>query len=316
MYRLCWKIKIGKYLLKTLSSVKISSSVLNLSDTAVITLPGKCLNRWKKIEEKIKVGDEVEIALGYDDNVKIEFKGYLNSVSREGNSLALHCVDALFLLKKTVPNKEYKQVSLKYFLSDILKQVDESISVDCDYDYVMSKMVVFHSTALDVLKKIHEECKANIWFEDKVLHVHPVYSVTKGSKTVIYDTQLNVQSNELKWVDKADKKVQIEVVFNKPDGKQVKEVFGNEGGEKITKYVSGDSKNSMRLAAESEYKLWNYSGFEGTFTGWLIPRTIAGDCVVIRDEDREEGKYYVTGIEIDFGQSGAKRKVTLGRRIG
>ena len=42
----------------------------------------------------------------------------------------------------------------------------------------------------------------------------------------------------------------------------------------------------------------------------------AGGSVRLRDKERPEGVYYVTGVEIEFGQNGAKRKVTLGRKLG
>ncbi len=316
MYLLNWHIKIGKYRIQTLKSVKITTSVLNLSDTAVIELPGQYLNTWKKVEGKITVGDAVEIQLGYDDNLETEFNGYLKRIARDNNSLILECEDALYLLNKTIADKEYKQINIKTLLSDMLAQVDTGLKVECDYDYTMGKLVVFHQTALDVLQKIQEETKANIWFEDKTLHIHPVYSENAAVKPFIFDTQINVQANELKWKSQDDKKVQIEVVFNKPDGKQEKTTYGNSGGEKVTKYVNGSNSSDMKKAAENEYQLWNYSGFEGSFTGWLIPRVKAGGSVRLRDVDKPEGKYYVTGVEIEFGQSGAKRKVTLGRKLG
>ena len=75
MYCLTWDIKIGKYSLKTLKEVKITTSVLNLSDTATITLPGKYLNAWVEIEDKVQVKDRVEIKLGYDDKNETEFTG-------------------------------------------------------------------------------------------------------------------------------------------------------------------------------------------------------------------------------------------------
>lgn len=62
--------------------------------------------------------------------------------------------------------------------------------------------------------------------------------------------------------------------------------------------------------------MWNYSGFEGNFTGWLIPVVKAGGRVRLRDVDKPKGKYYVTAVEIEFGQNGAKRKVTLVRKLG
>ena len=78
----------------------------------------------------------------------------------------------------------------------------------------------------------------------------------------------------------------------------------------------GDYKSDLKKAAENEYNLWNYSGYEGNITGWLVPVVKAGRSVRLRDKERPEGVYYVTGVEIEFGQNGAKRKVTLGRRLG
>lgn len=316
MYLLSWHITIGKYSVQTLKEVKINTSVLNLSDTASIELPGQYLNIWRKIEDKVHVGDAVTIQLGYDNDLETEFTGYLKRISRDNNSLVLECEDALYLLDKTVKDMEYKTITLKELLQKILTQVDPEMTVDCDYDFTYEKLVVFKSTALDVLKKVHDDTKANIWFEGKTLHVHPVYQEQKGDKAVIYDTEVNVQSNELKWKDKADKKVMVEVKFTKPNGELAKQEYGVSGGQKVTRYVDSNNESDLKKAAENEYNLWNYSGYEGSFTGWLVPVVKAGESVRLRDKERPESKYYVTGVEIEFGQNGAKRKVTLGRKLG
>lgn len=311
-----WDIAIGGYKVKTLAEVKITTSVLNLSDTATITMPGQYLNTWRKIEDKIHAGDAVTIRLGYDNDLETEFTGYLKRISRDNNSLVLECEDALYLTDVAVRDMEYKSVTLKELLTEILAQVDPEMTVECDYDFTYEKMVVFKSTALDVLKKVHDDTKANIWFEGKTLHVHPVYQVQEGDKPVIYDTEVNVQSNELKWKDVTDKKVMVEVKYVSPNGKLLKEEYGVSGGEKITKYVGASSETDLMKAAENEYNLWNYSGYEGSLTGWLVPIVKAGGSVRLRDKERPEGVYYVTGVEIEFGRNGAKRKVTLGRRLG
>lgn len=315
MYLLNWHITIGKYKVQTLKEVKITTSVLNLSDTATIEMPGQYLNTWRKIEDKVHVGDAVTIQLGYDNDLETEFTGYLKRISRDNNSLVLECEDALYLMDETVEDVEYKSISLKDLLQKVLVQVDPEMTVDCDYDFTYEKMVVFKSTALDVLKKVHDDTKANIWFEGKTLHVHPVYQEQKGDKAVIYDTEVNVQSNELKWKDKADKKVMVEVKYVSPEGNLAKEEFGVSGGEKVTRFANTSNKSDLKKAAENEYNLWNYSGYEGSLTGWLVPVVKAGGSVRLRDKERPEGKYYVTGVEIEFGQNGAKRKVTLGRKL-
>ena len=316
MYLLNWHITVGKYSVQTLKEVKINTSVLNLSDTASIELPGQYLNTWRKIEDKIHAGDAVTIQLGYDDSLETEFTGYLKRISRDNNTLVLECEDALYLMDKTVEDMEYKAISLKDLLRKILTQVSPEMKVDCDYDFTYEKLVVFKSTALDVLKKVHDDTKANIWFEGKTLHVHPVYQQLKGDKTVIYDTEVNVQSNELKWKDKTDKKVMVEVKFTKPNGELSKQEYGISGGQKVTRYVDASNESDLKKAAENEYNLWNYSGYEGNLTGWLVPVVKAGGSVRLRDKERPEGVYYVTGVEIEFGQNGAKRKVTLGRKLG
>jgi hypothetical protein len=315
MYRLNWDITIGSYKVKTLTEVKITTSVLNLSDTATITMPGQYLNTWRKIEDKVHVGDAVTIKLGYDNNLETEFTGYLKRISRDNNSLVLECEDALWLTNKMVADMEYKSISLKELLTGILAQVDPEMTVECDYDFTYEKMVVFKSTALDVLKKVHEDTKANIWFEGKTLHVHPVYQQAKGDKLVIYDTEVNVQSNELKWKDATDKRVMVEVKYIDSDGTLSTKQYGVNGGEKVTRYVNATDSDLVK-AAENEYNLWNYSGYEGSLTGWLVPVVKAGGSVRLRDKERPEGVYYVTGVEIEFGRNGAKRKVTLGRKLG
>lgn len=316
MYKLTWHIKIAGYRLQTLKSVVISSSVLNLADTAVIALPCKHMNQWKQVERDIHVGDDVCIQLGYDDALETEFNGYLKSIKRDNNSLVLECIDALYLMDNTLSDMEYKSVGLKVLLQNIVAQIDPEMSVDCDYDFTYEKMVVFKSTAFDVLKKIHEDTKANIYFEGKTLHVHPVYQQLSGDKCCVFDMRKNVQNTNLKWVDKNDKKVQVEVKYINPDGKIDKREYGVSGGRTVSRYVKSSNEGDLMRAAENEYNLWNYSGYEGDFTGWLVPRVKAGGSVRLIDKDRNEnGTYYVTGVEVEFGQSGAKRKVSLGRRL-
>jgi hypothetical protein len=132
---------------------------------------------------------------------------------------------------------------------------------------------------------------------------------------VIYDTEVNVQSNELKWKDQKDKKVMVEVVYTNAKGEKKTQEFGASGGQKVTRYVATNSDEDLKKAAENEYNLWNYSGYEGSLTGWLVPVVKAGGSVRLRDKERPEGVYYVTGVEIEFGQNGGKRKVTLGRKL-
>ena len=90
MYKMSWKISIGNYNLKMIESVNIKRSVESLADTATITLPATVFNKALNIDEKIKRGDAVKIELGYDDKLKSEFEGYLESITTDGGSLVLN----------------------------------------------------------------------------------------------------------------------------------------------------------------------------------------------------------------------------------
>jgi hypothetical protein len=91
-----YKIKVGNYTLQLLDSVMVMKSVENLADTATIVIPGTHINRALNIEDKVKEGDRVEIALGYDGNLPLEFQGYLNSISTDDAALSwnvsTHCI--------------------------------------------------------------------------------------------------------------------------------------------------------------------------------------------------------------------------------
>lgn len=318
MKKLTWDIKIGRCRLAALKGVTVQASVLNLSDTAVIELPARRFGRQTEVRDNIAVGDEVTISLGYDGDNALEFSGFVKRIGREKESLKVECEDALYLLRKSVVDKEYKDVTLKALLSDVLSQVDGGLTVDVEtaYDMKYDKFVTFHATALDVLKKVHDDTKADIWFEGRTLHIKPVYGKPEGDEAVTFDPLVNMQANDLKWVDSRDKNVEVEVRFRKPDGKIEKQTYGMSGGEKKIKYVEISDTKALKEAAENEYNMWNYSGYEGDFTAWLVPRVKAGGTVRLRDSERkEDARYYVTGVEIEFGQNGAKRKVKLGMKL-
>lgn len=315
---MCYKIIIGKYRLQMLDSVKIVKSVENLADTAVIVVPGTYINRSLQIEDKIKEGETVSIELGYDDNLVTEFTGYLKSISTDDATIKLECEDSLYLLRKTIQDRELKSVSLKNLLETVLNELGDGLKLVCDYEFAYDKFTIFKATAIDVLKKIQEETRANIYFKDNTLHIHPVYSEIANAKPVVFDFTVNIEKSDLKYVRAADKKVEVEVTATKPDGTTQKVKQGTAGGMVIKKTAGTTDEAGMKRIAESEYSLWVYDGFEGSFTGWLVPYVEPSFKVSLRDDEYPEhsGNYYVVATETEFGASGGKRKIITGRKIG
>jgi hypothetical protein len=321
-----YKIKTGDYLLRMIDSVSIVKSVENLADTAVIVLPGAHINVALQIEDKIKEGDSVEIYLGYDAGVELEFKGFLNSVSTDGDSIKIECEDSLYLFRKSLPDKEYSGVSLKALLDIVVQEVNgqngsegtpTNYTVDCNYEFRWDKFVFFRATAFDVLKKVQEETKANIYFKDEVLHIHPQYSEIFNKEVVIYDFAKNVEKSDLKYMLLKNKKIEVEVNATLPDGTKKKITYGTPGGTKKSVELGTADAASMKNRAEQEYNLFAYDGYEGNFSGWLIPVVEPGFKIRLQDSDypHKNGDYYVVAVDTKFSSSGGVRTVTIGKKI-
>lgn len=304
------------YRLGLVESIEIICDVDNLADTATIVLPEAVLNQVLNFEEKIKRGSEVVIQLGYNDDLKTEFTGFIQRITNDG-SLIIHCEDALFLFRVAVPDKEFKNATLKQIAEYLVNVVDPSFTVNCDYGITYEKFTIHQATAFDVLKKLQDESKGNIYFDNsnKVLHIHPAY-VEVGSK-VNYSYHVNVETANLEYKRKEDKKVEITIESTDSKGKLKSVTVGTTGGDKTTIKVGAMSEVDMKKVAESALQKQLYDGYEGTFDGWLIPVVKPTDSAHIEDLDYpyKTGSYYVKSVTTKFSSSGGVRTVKLGIRL-
>lgn len=305
------------YSLQTVDSVSINESVDTLADTAEITLPEMVMNQVLNIGDKIKRGSEVKIKLGYDKTLVQEFVGYVQEIPTRDSSLKIICEDALFLFRVGVKNIELKVVTMEQIAQNLVKQIDPSFKVVCDYGISYEKFVIHQATAYDVLKKLAEETKANIYLntDKKELHIHPPY-LEKGGE-VTYSMQVNVESSSLEYKKKIDKKVEVVVERTDSKGKIHSFTSGTTGGDKVTLKVGSVAQADLEKIADAELIRRSADGYEGSLTGWLVPVVKPTYSAKIIDEDYPEktGKYYVIGVTTEFNSSGGKRTVKLGVKV-
>lgn len=316
MYTMRYDIQIGGYTLGMLDKVEIHSSVELLADTAVITLPAAQYNQTLDVEKKLHRGDKATIRFGYEETGMVEeFTGYLQRISTDSGNITLHLEDELFMLRKTVANIVMRKVTLDSLLRHVVTACGTELSVNCSYAWTYDRFVICDATGYDVLKKVQEECGADIYISNGTLHVHPPGK--KVGEQRLYDMQRNVEKESLTYRSATDKKVTVVVKAMMPDG-TVKEVkAGDKDGEKVEVRCPATDDDSMKARGDIEVARRTFDGLEGSITTWLIPVCRAGDSATLHDADypHKDGTYFVTSVTTEFSKDGGKRKIDLGFKL-
>ncbi len=326
MFKMSYNIEIGSYRLKHVESVKISRSVENLMDTATIVTPATVFNKALEVQSKLTPGIKVIIQLGYNDKLKTEFDGYLKSVKTDGGSLTLECEDALHLFTGSVKNAEYKNITVKNLLQQIVRELEQSnkelrdrhITINSLFDFSYEKFTTVNASGLEVLKKIHDEAKPNIFIKDNVLHIQPLYADME-LPTIAYNMAVNIDRDgmNLKYRRADERKLKVTAKGKNKDGKEISVTVGEPNGDTETINFPGiTTEAQLRKLAQTAHDGKVYEGYEGDFTSWLVPYIEPGYSVQLRDNDEvKNGKYYVLKVDTTFDSSGGKRVIELGKKL-
>jgi hypothetical protein len=313
MFDINWHITIGNYKLTMLDSVEIVRSVEQLSDTATIVLPGSCFNKAIEIEQKIRRGNKVTIQLGYNGRFTTEFEGYLESIATDDGSISLKCEDPLFTFRVPIQDKELVNPTVTDILNYVLPH---GFDLKCDYAFKYDKYVIKDQTSYQVLKKIQEETKANIYLKGTVLHVHSKYQEIFGFAE--YSFQENIEESDLKYMNADERKLEVTVEGKGRDGKVLRAMVGEKGGDVLSWKINGISDlDSLYSLANEQLKTLSYTGYSGSFDGWLEPYCDAGYSVLLTDTDYEykSGKYYVLEVQTKLSASGGERTIKIGKKL-
>ena len=316
MFTMKFDIEIGGYKLGMVEKVTVRRSVEQLSDTALITLPGAEYNVALQVEDKLHRGDRVLIDLGYDEVGMVrEFEGWVQRIGTDNGAITIECEDDLYRFRKAIPDAQLKNITLAALLEKVVADLGGGFSVSCSYVWTYQSFVISSATGYDVLRKVQEECGADIYLEGDVLHVHAPGE--KVGNTVYYDFTQNVQDCDLTYRRTEDRKVRVVVKALTPDGKVKEREYGTTGGDQVTVRAASPDDDSMRLRGESEHKRLTFDGYDGNIITWLVPYVQPGDKAVLHDPDYDykDGAYYVRAVETEFSSDGGTRSVELGYRL-
>lgn len=325
------KISIGKQVrFNVCESIQIKKSVETLTNTATIVLPREFRNAvspsgknielaGKSILDFITKGDPIKIAFGYDQDLEVEFIGYVTNIGAEA-PLQIECEDEMYKLKKA--DKVTKTISSGK-LEDILKAViPEQYEIICNESYHIGKWIIQKATPYEVLAELQEKVGLRFYFMDaKTLHVGMMTDF-KPDAVHEFNFSKNVRrGSDLKFVINDETPKQIIVESMQKNGQKLTYTTGDPNGESKTKVVFPNlTQADLKKWGDAFLKQEKIGGLKGTLDSWCLPRTNPGDSAQITrpiyNDKHQDGTYFIKAVTIDINKDvGIKRANQLSHKL-
>lgn len=320
-YRMCCRLTFGatgkraEFSLPWVSSISIQSSWKMLTDTAEIILPRKVKRlNGREFHELFQPGDPVKIELGYNNELYLEFEGYILSVNR-GVPVIIRCEDEMYKLKRKTVSYSKKSVTLGQLLTDVCKGYEINTSFgDTELGAVrFSKMKVSA-----ILENIKKKTGLYSYFIGKKLYCGNVYSEKNGLPEVPIKLEMNAVSQDLQQMD-GDYEVIATAILT--GGKKMEAKAGTKGADTFNlNFNDKDQKVTIKVLkefAERFYKSLSKQKYKGGVELFGIPRVDFGMTMNLTSEINPEmnGKYHIEKVTKEFSDNATYRqKVELGGR--
>lgn len=332
------KRKDGKiFQFSGVNDVVINSSIKNIFNSAMLKLPskGSIIRNGQAVAERLTTGlqfsdrDEITISLGYNGELKEEFRGFIKR--RDLNMpLLVECegfVQKLRLDVSVTKNFNKQNTSAKDLLE--LACAGTGIKVQCPVDIPLAGITLVKADGVRIVDYIKQACEnvVTIFFiEPDVLWCGLVYGAyAEGGglfslPTVKYRLGYNTPRNNGLKQRVPNEPVQVILKGKYATGVQIftesKAKYAKSKLQSLNNHVP-DADLLGRIAQEKEYKK-NYTGFEGNLTAFLVPFAKPGYDAYIEDTDYEElkGTYVIEGVRVEFGMNGGRRICSIGPKVG
>lgn len=315
-FNMACEIHIGSLVFKSIESVRIFESAVEIGDRAEITLPKEYKHlKGKPVLDYLKAGDPVTIMLGYDGRLETEFTGFVSSPDAN-MPLMLRCDDAFYPLKQNNWVKVYKTVTLKKLLQDIAP----GYTIDCPA-VDLGKIELNNVSTFEVLTNMQQDYGLFARIKDKTLVVGYSWDWDfSKTKRHIYHRQKNVRGDKLEWKRETDLNVRVQVHVVDAKGKKQTIKYGSEltHASVVNIDLAGVGVQLAKDVARARYHKYVYEGFTGNVDGWGLPRTHAGDSLEYQDDFQPEknSAYLIERVVIDYNEhDGWKRSNYLAYKI-
>lgn len=329
MLRLSSKITIGEDLDEPIifdfvNEIEIEESPDNLTDTAKVTIPQNVSKDGKPLAigntSLFKRGMKIKIECGYDDVLKVLFRGYISRVHLS-LPVVLDCEDEMYILKKnTLANKSYSSVSLKTLLAYIMPSTVDYTTDGFTFENLGKVRISNNATTAQVLEMLRKNYQINSFFRDGRLFIGVKYhEVLSSLKTFGFNENI-IDDKSLEWTDTNDVKVKVKGTSIQSDNTKVEYTYPSTDaeGEQATYSCPNLSLTDLKAAVKRMYDSFHYTGYKGSFLTFGEPVVKHGDKIQFTDEkipEREAGKYIVRSVKRTFGQGGYRQTIELNNQI-
>lgn len=292
---------------RRISGVKTESSWQSLTDTAEITLPRKVKDFDRmRVSEWFREGDPVEIWLGYDGNLELEFSGYVSKVP-VGIPLVISCEDEMYQLKRRTVSVSLQNCSLK----QLLESIAPGYKVVCDETKLLGAVRYSNMAASAILEEL-KKTGIHSWFVGKELHAMSASKSGIGPVPILLEL---TAGESLKQKPVEDTLVTIRLI--RKVGKKLKVEWGEpSAGKRITRELSGLVMSEAQMLAEAKkiYQDSKRPGLDGDLTLFGVPSVRHGMRIRLRSElyPEKDGTYYIDAVTKTFSEQGYRQTCKLG----
>ena len=261
--------------------------------------------------------------MGLGMPLQIECEGYIRPL-RLGIDITMHKKTAMASDLLNLCKNEWSMNG-----KNMVKGKSTGIKVIVADDLPLQNVTLNHNNGVEIIEAIKRfsEGVLNVFFINPTtlwcgLTYTPYRAGTDPFGLGIMDYRLGwncPKNNSLKERQPVER---VQIIFGgtQTDGKKLTtasdDVAAARKHKKILNHV-GDITVMKKMANEQQY-MKNYTGYEGTVTGFLVPWCVPGFVVNITDARYPalNGSYMVEGIEVTYGLKGARSKVQVGPQLG
>lgn len=318
----CVEVHIGKMKFTAVTGITIESTWKKFTDVATVQIPKEVyyrdesgqLHPVKHLGDYIKVGDRVEIKLGYDMQLFTEFTGYVARSPRVDIPYEIICEDEMWQLKRKEVSVSIRNATVK----QIVEAAAPGYELDC-IDELYGDFSMKNTTAVKIFDELKRQAGIYTFFRDGRLVCGKVYTDENiPEKQPVFEYGHNIIQANLQYIYPDEAKVKLYAMSEQPNGTTLRVEVGEDGGD-IEYWSFGFGLNKEQLKQQAERRLQTLKtrgGYRGTVKSFGWPRVQHGQVVQIIDSLYEERhtKNFTDVITIEVGPDiGYKRTVDIGK---